>query len=96
MSYDPSGGLTGWDLTGFHEGHDTECWRRLGAHEMTVEDSERGPIFGTDSRCGPRTHKPCGSSATSTTGTAKGTTCIWCPAPESGCCLSRGQHGQPL
>ena len=47
MSYDPSGGLTGWDLTGFHEGHDTECWRRLGAHEMTVEDSERGPIFGT-------------------------------------------------
>ena len=35
MSYDPSGGLTGWDLTGFHEGHDTECWRRLGAQEMT-------------------------------------------------------------
>ena len=30
MSYDSSGGLTGWDLTGFHEGHDTECWRRLG------------------------------------------------------------------
>ena len=29
MSYDPSGGLTGWDLTGFHEGHDTECWRRF-------------------------------------------------------------------
>ena len=47
MSYDPSGGLTGWDLTGFHEGHDTECWRRLGAHEMTVNDSERGSIFGT-------------------------------------------------
>src|SRR5215213_2971890 len=47
MSYDPSGGLTGWDLTGFHEGHDTECWRRLGAQEMTVSDSERGSIFGT-------------------------------------------------
>ena len=47
MSYDPSGGLTGWDLTGFHEGHDTECWRRLGAQEMTVKDSERGSIFGT-------------------------------------------------
>ena len=47
MSYDPSGGLTGWDLTGFHEGHDTECWRRLGAHEATVQDSERGTIFGT-------------------------------------------------
>ena len=31
MPYDPSGGLTGWDLTGFHEGHDTECWKRLGA-----------------------------------------------------------------
>ena len=47
MAFDPSGGLTGWDLTGFHEGHDTECWRRLGAHEMTVTDDERGEIFGT-------------------------------------------------
>ena len=47
MSYDSSGGLTGWDLTGFHEGHDTECWRRLGAHETTVQDSERGEILGT-------------------------------------------------
>jgi 1,4-alpha-glucan branching enzyme len=47
MSYDPTGGLTGWDLTGFHEGHDTECWRRLGAQEMTVEDSEHDPILGT-------------------------------------------------
>jgi len=33
-STDPTGGLTGWDLSGFHEGHDTECWRRLGAVEM--------------------------------------------------------------
>jgi 1,4-alpha-glucan branching enzyme len=47
MGFDPTGGLTGWDLTGFHEGHDTECWKRLGAHEITIEDSERGPIFGT-------------------------------------------------
>ena len=47
MAFDPSGELTGWDLTGFHEGHDTECWKRLGAHEMTINDSERGPIFGT-------------------------------------------------
>jgi len=47
MSYDSSGGLTGWDLTGFHEGHDTECWRRLGAQETTVQDSERGGILGT-------------------------------------------------
>ena len=47
MSYDSSGGLTGWDLTGFHEGHDTECWRRLGAHEINLEDPERGTIAGT-------------------------------------------------
>ena len=45
--FDPSGSLTGWDLTGFHEGHDTECWRRLGAHETTVHDDERGDLFGT-------------------------------------------------
>ena len=47
MAFDPSGELTGWDLTGFHEGHDTECWKRLGAHEMTITDTERGPILGT-------------------------------------------------
>lgn len=47
MGFDPTGGLTGWDLTGFHEGHDTEAWRRLGAHEVVIEDSERGPIRGT-------------------------------------------------
>jgi 1,4-alpha-glucan branching enzyme len=47
MAIDPSPELTGWDLTGFHEGHDTECWKRLGAHEMTISDTERGPIFGT-------------------------------------------------
>src|SRR5918999_483583 len=47
MAFDPSGGLTGWDLTGFHEGHDTECWKRLGAHEVAVTDDERGEIFGT-------------------------------------------------
>ena len=51
MAFDPSGGLTGWDLTGFHEGHDTECWKRLGAHEVTIDDSERGrdlrhPVLG--------------------------------------------------
>ena len=33
MAVDPTGGLTGWDLTGFGEGHDTECWKRLGAIE---------------------------------------------------------------
>ena len=44
MAFDPGGELTGWDLTGFHEGHDTEAWRRLGAHEVTVTDSERGQV----------------------------------------------------
>ena len=47
MGFDPTGGLKGFDLTGFHEGHDTECYKRLGAHVMSVEDSERGPISGT-------------------------------------------------
>ena len=47
MAFDPSGGLTGWDLSGFHEGHDTEVWKRLGAIETTVTDSDRGEIFGT-------------------------------------------------
>ena len=47
MAIDPNGGLTGWDLSGFHEGHDTECWKRLGAHEITIQDSERGPVLGT-------------------------------------------------
>ena len=47
MSFDPGGGLTGYDLTGFHEGHDTECWNRLGAIEATVEDTERGTLRGT-------------------------------------------------
>jgi len=47
MSFDASGGLTGQDLSGFHEGHDTECWKRLGAHEVTISDPERGPVSGT-------------------------------------------------
>ena len=47
MAFDPGGELTGWDLTGFHEGHDTEAWRRLGAHEVNVTDSERGQVAGT-------------------------------------------------
>ncbi|MDR1833836.1 MAG: 1,4-alpha-glucan branching enzyme, partial [Propionibacteriaceae bacterium] len=46
MAHDLSGGLTGWDLEGFHNGGDTECWRRLGAHEVTVVDDERGEIKG--------------------------------------------------
>ena len=47
MAFDPGGELTGWDLTGFHQGHDTEVWHRLGAHEITVTDSERGQVSGT-------------------------------------------------
>ncbi len=47
MAHDVTGGLTGWDLEGFHNGGDTECWRRLGAHEITVFDDERGEIRGT-------------------------------------------------
>ncbi|GAB3757130.1 1,4-alpha-glucan branching protein GlgB [Microlunatus parietis] len=39
-------GLTGTDLSGFHGGHDTECWRRLGAIELTV-DGPDGPVSGT-------------------------------------------------
>ena len=42
MAHDPSGGLTGWDLEGFHNGGDTECYKRLGAHVVTVHDDERG------------------------------------------------------
>ena len=47
MAFDPTAGLTGWDLQGFHAGHDTECWKRLGAIETTVVDDERGELFGT-------------------------------------------------
>ncbi len=45
--HDYFGGLTGWDLEGFHQGGDTEVWRRLGAHLCTVEDDERGTLHGT-------------------------------------------------
>ena len=47
MAHDIAGGLTGWDLEGFHNGGDTECWRRLGSHVVTVTDDERGEIRGT-------------------------------------------------
>ncbi|MDO5065782.1 MAG: 1,4-alpha-glucan branching protein GlgB [Propionibacteriaceae bacterium] len=46
MAHDPFGGLTGWDLEGFHAGGDTELWRRLGSFTCTVEDDERGPLQG--------------------------------------------------
>ena len=47
MAHDPFGGLTGWDLEGFHTGGDTELWRRLGAHVVTIHDDERGELTGT-------------------------------------------------
>ncbi|MDR3069692.1 MAG: 1,4-alpha-glucan branching protein GlgB, partial [Propionibacteriaceae bacterium] len=47
MTHNLTGGLTGWDLEGFHSGGDTEIWRRLGAHEVTVYDDERGELHGT-------------------------------------------------
>jgi 1,4-alpha-glucan branching enzyme len=47
MGFDLSAGLTGEILSGFHQGHDTECWQRLGAVEAAVHDSERGELHGT-------------------------------------------------
>ena len=47
MAHDKFGGLTGWDLEGFHSGGDTEVWKRLGSHVVTIDDDERGPITGT-------------------------------------------------
>lgn len=47
MAHDKFGNLTGWDLEGFHSGGDTEAWRRLGAHPVTVHDDERGDLEGT-------------------------------------------------
>ena len=46
MAHDRVGGLTGWDFEGFHNGGDTELWRRLGSAVVTVEDDERGPVSG--------------------------------------------------
>ena len=45
MTYDQFGGLTGTDLQGFHQGGDTELWKRLGSFVATV-DGDDGPISG--------------------------------------------------
>ena len=34
------GGLSGQDFEGFHSGGDTELWKRLGAHVVTVTDAD--------------------------------------------------------
>lgn len=41
------GNLTGIDLEGFHSGADTEAWRRLGSHVVSVHDPDRGDLSGT-------------------------------------------------
>lgn len=46
MAHDAFGGLTGWDFEGFHNGGDTELWRRLGSKVVTVHDDERGEVTG--------------------------------------------------
>ena len=46
MAHDEFGGLRAQDLEGFQQGGDTECWRRLGSHEVTLTDDERGEIHG--------------------------------------------------
>ena len=46
MAFDFHGDLTGWDLEGFHQGGDTELWKRLGAHKVTIRDDERGSVDG--------------------------------------------------
>ena len=46
MAHNRFGNLTGWDLQGFHQGGDTELWRRLGSHVVTVHDDERGDLTG--------------------------------------------------
>ena len=45
--HDPLGGLTGRDLQGFHHGTDTNCWRSLGSHVVTVPADEGGEVRGT-------------------------------------------------
>ena len=45
--HDIYGNLAGWDFEGFHSGGDTESWRRLGSHVVTVDDPDRGELRGT-------------------------------------------------
>ena len=42
MAHDQFGELTGWDLEGFHNGGDTELWKRLGSHVITEPGDEPG------------------------------------------------------
>ncbi|PIE21232.1 MAG: 1,4-alpha-glucan branching enzyme [Arachnia propionica] len=46
MKHDLFGGLTGQDLEGFHSGGDTELWKRLGSHVLTIPDEDDGEVTG--------------------------------------------------
>ncbi|MDR1355092.1 MAG: 1,4-alpha-glucan branching protein GlgB [Propionibacteriaceae bacterium] len=41
------GNLTGRDLEGFHNGGDTEVWKRLGSHVLTLDTDNRSALSGT-------------------------------------------------
>ncbi len=41
------GAVTAQDLAGFLDGSDTECWRLLGSHVVSVDDAELGAVTGT-------------------------------------------------
>jgi len=47
MTLDKAGNLTDRDLEGFNSGGDTESWRRLGSHVVTMSDDKRGDVSGT-------------------------------------------------
>ncbi|GAB2495672.1 1,4-alpha-glucan branching protein GlgB [Luteococcus sediminum] len=47
MGYDLAGGLTGWDMEGFHSGGDTELWKRLGARVVTIPTDDGATVTGT-------------------------------------------------
>lgn len=44
---DRFGGLQGWDFEGFHSGGDTELWRRLGSHLVTITAADGAAQEGT-------------------------------------------------
>ncbi|MGL4831097.1 MAG: 1,4-alpha-glucan branching protein GlgB [Propionibacteriaceae bacterium] len=46
MSNDNFGGLAGRDFEGWHSGGDTECWKRLGSHLVTVTDAAGAEVSG--------------------------------------------------
>ncbi|WP_432557875.1 1,4-alpha-glucan branching protein GlgB [Granulicoccus sp. GXG6511] len=47
MGADRHGGLHGWDFEGFHSGGDTELWKRLGSHVVTIPGNDGAEVSGT-------------------------------------------------